>query len=314
MSFSSKVKEELVKLEDLEDHCQIAELAAIVAYGAEVEDSYRILLQTDHQIIMERFDYLIRNIFGYMAKIHIICHSGQSKNCSYRISIEDSKQAVTILKSIGMMNNLGQLEPEEERWFGNILQKNCCQRAFLRGAYLSSGSIADPEKNYHFEIVCSSYEKASYIQEIMDYFGLEAKVVQRKKYYVAYMKEGAMISDTLTNMGAYVSVLDFENIRVIKDVRNSINRRVNCETANINKTVSAARKQIDDINYIHQTVGLHQLQPQLQEIASIRLEEPDLSLKELGAMLVPAVGKSGVNHRLRKISQIADHIREHGYI
>lgn len=314
MSFSSKVKEELIKIDNSEKHCQKAELAAIIAYGAELTGNNRILFQTDHQEMMERFDRLIQNLYGFLPKIHVICHSGHTNSCTYRLSIEESRQVVTILKSIGLMNNLGQIEEDADAMFSNVLQRTCCQRAFLRGAFLSSGSIADPEKNYHFEIVCSSLEKASVVRELIDYFGLEAKVVSRKKYYVAYIKEGAMISDVLSNMGAHISLLDFENIRVVKDVRNSINRRVNCETANINKTVSAARKQIEDIKYISESVGLHKLQTGLQEMAMIRLEEPDLSLKELGAMLTPPVGKSGVNHRLRKISQIADHIREHGYI
>lgn len=184
----------------------------------------------------------------------------------------------------------------------------------MRGAFLSAGSITDPEKNYHFEIACASKEKAEQLRELFEFFGLEAKIVLRKKYYVVYLKEGAMISDALNIIEAHISLMKFENVRILKDVRNSVNRRVNCEAANINKTVSAARKQIEDIEYIKNTVGLERLSENLRDIAYARLEEPDATLKELGEKLNSPVGKSGVNHRLRKLSQIAQDIREKGYL
>ena len=140
------------------------------------------------------------------------------------------------------------------------------------------------------------------------------QIVLRKKYYVVYLKEGAMISDTLNIMEAHIALMKFENVRILKDVRNSVNRRVNCEAANINKTVSAARKQIEDIEYIKNTVGLERLSENLRDIAYARLEEPDATLKELGEKLSSPVGKSGVNHRLRKLSQIAQDIREKGHL
>ncbi len=318
MSFSSKVKEEIAKIDGQPEHCNLAELAAMIAYGGVVEmgagGPIAITFHTENDIVAERFDYLLRNTFDCLAKIHVTQHHASQKHCTYRMTIDEEKKVIAILKGIGMMTNLGQIEEDDGVWLGHIFRRNCCQRAFLRGAFLTSGSITDPEKNYHFEVVCASMEKASIMKELIRYFGLEAKIVLRKRYYVVYIKEGAMISDILNNMGAHVSLLEFENIRVIKDVRNTINRRVNCETANINKTVSAARKQIEDIEYIESSVGLQKLQPQLQEIARVRLEEPDATLKELGEMLSPPVGKSGVNHRLRKISQAADHIREFGCV
>ena len=170
------------------------------------------------------------------------------------------------------------------------------------------------DRNYHFEIACISSEKAAQIKELFEFFGLEAKIVLRKKYYVVYLKEGAMISDTLNIMEAHIALMKFENVRILKDVRNSVNRRVNCEAANINKTVSAARKQIEDIEYIKNTVGLERLSENLRDIAYARLEEPDATLKELGEKLSSPVGKSGVNHRLRKLSQIAQDIREKGHL
>ena len=165
-----------------------------------------------------------------------------------------------------------------------------------------------------YELVIPKDNLLRQIKELVEFFGLEAKIVLRKKYYVVYLKEGAMISDTLNIMEAHIALMKFENVRILKDVRNSVNRRVNCEAANINKTVSAARKQIEDIEYIKNTVGLERLSENLRDIAYARLEEPDATLKELGEKLSSPVGKSGVNHRLRKLSQIAQDIREKGHL
>ena len=142
-------------------------------------------------------------------------------------------------------------------------------------------------------------------------FDIEAKVTRRKKNQIVYIKEGAQIVDILNVMEAHVALMNFENIRILKDMRNSVNRQVNCETANLNKTVSAAVKQIEDIQYIKATIGFDQLPEGLIEIAKLRLEQPESTLKELGQMLTPCVGKSGVNHRLRKLSLIAEELREH---
>lgn len=186
-----------------------------------------------------------------------------------------------------------------------LLERNCCKRAFLRGAFLVSGSISDPEKSYHFEIVCQEQLQAKIVQQLYREFELDAKIVQRKKYYVVYLKEGAQIVDALNIMGAYVALMNLENVRIIKEMRGSVNRIVNCETANINKVVGAACRQVEDIHYIQSKVGLDELPPALREMALLRLEYPDSSLKELGELCDPPVGKSGVNHRLRKLSEVA---------
>ena len=186
-----------------------------------------------------------------------------------------------------------------------LLKRSCCKRAFLRGAFLASGSISDPEKSYHFEIVCQNPEQASLIQELLESFELDAKIVQRKKYYITYLKEGAQIVDALNVMGAYVALMNLENVRILKEMRGSVNRIVNCETANINKVVGAACRQVEDIRYIQSRIGLDELPPALREMALLRLEYPDTSLKDLGELCDPPVGKSGVNHRLRKLGELA---------
>lgn len=204
------------------------------------------------------------------------------------------------------------------RWFSaehvqveepdKLLKKKCCKRAFLRGAFLASGSISDPQKSYHFEIVCQEEAQAELLQQLYREFELDAKIVLRKKYYIVYLKEGSQIVDALSVMGAYVALMNLENVRIIKEMRGSVNRIVNCETANINKVVGAACRQVEDIRYIQSKMNLDELPPALEEMARIRLEYPDSSLKELGELCDPPVGKSGVNHRLRKLSEIAKNL------
>ena len=203
----------------------------------------------------------------------------------------------------------GNLFHEDLSVKNSYLQNSCCKRAFIRGAFLTSGSMSDPGKAYHFEIVCNREDRAEQLRDIMNSFGMEAKIVSRKRSYVVYLKEGEQIVDILNIMEAPVALMNLENIRILKEMRNSVNRQVNCETANIHKTVSAAVKQIEDIEYLREKVGLEHLPLPLREMAYVRLEHPDAPLKELGTYLVPAVGKSGVNHRLRKLGIMAEDLR-----
>ncbi|MFI3176254.1 MAG: DNA-binding protein WhiA [Eubacteriales bacterium] len=191
----------------------------------------------------------------------------------------------------------------------SLLERTCCKRTFLKMAYLAIGSMSDPEKGYHLEYVCVEEQQALQIQEIIACFEIETRIIERKKHYVVYMKEGSSIVELLNVMGAHVSLMNFENLRIVKEMRNSVNRRVNCETANISKTVTAATKQITDIEYLITHHELEDMPLNLQEMAQVRLEYPDASLQELGSYLQPTVGKSGVNHRLRKISERARFIR-----
>ncbi|MDR1765247.1 MAG: DNA-binding protein WhiA [Lachnospiraceae bacterium] len=187
----------------------------------------------------------------------------------------------------------------------SVTARACCKRAFLRGAFLAVGSMSDPEKFYHLEFACPTQESALQLQGIISGFGPDAKIVPRKKSFVVYLKEGNQIVELLNVMDAGLGLMAFENTRIMKDMRNTINRQVNCETANINKTVSTGLRQADEIRLIMNNIGLASLPPSLREIAQLRLQNPDMALKELGESLDPPVGKSGVNHRLRKLSQIA---------
>jgi DNA-binding protein WhiA len=170
--------------------------------------------------------------------------------------------------------------------------------------------MSNPEKGYHLEFACNEKVHAQILIDEMSFFGIDARMTLRKRYFVVYVKEGAAISDLLSIMGAPVSMMSFENDRILRDVRNSVNRKVNCETANLAKTVNAASKQVQDIQLIEETIGLEELPTSLQEMAEVRLAYPDATLTELGNYLDPPVGKSGVNHRLRKLGEIASKLRE----
>ena len=184
-------------------------------------------------------------------------------------------------------------------------------KGLIRDAFLQSGSISDPEKFYHLEIVFTSYDDAQTIKKLIDGFGLDGKIVERKGHYVVYLKEGAQIADMLRIMEAPMALMEFENIRIVKEMRNSINRQVNCEAANLGKTISAAVKQVEDIKFICSKVGLDNIPESLAETAKKRLEYPEATLKELGELMDPPLGKSGVNHRLKKLGELAEDLRSH---
>ncbi|MBR2401721.1 MAG: DNA-binding protein WhiA [Lachnospiraceae bacterium] len=190
-------------------------------------------------------------------------------------------------------------------------QSKMTSKGMIREAFLQSGSISDPEKFYHLEIVFTEYEEALRIKQMMESFRLDGKIVERKGHYVVYLKEGAQIADMLRVMEAPLALMEFENIRIVKEMRNSINRQVNCEAANLGKTISAAVKQVEDIKFICSKVGLDNIPESLAETAKKRLEYPEATLKELGELMEPPLGKSGVNHRLKRLSELAEDLRSH---
>ena len=290
MSFSADVKEELEKVIPASRHCQLAELAALIYFGCKIsedaEGGYEVEVTSENPFVARKY-------FTLLKKTYIINGNVESK----------ALQAVKILDENGSLS--GMLEEVNPV----LIKKSCCKRAYLRGAFLCLGSMSDPHKGYHLEFVCEYETWAEQIRQVIGSFDLEAKIIKRKKYYVVYLKEGEGIVDLLNVMGAHRLLMELENLRVEKEVRNSINRQVNCEAANITKTVTAASKQIEDILYLQKHYGLSNLPDNLRQMAETRLEHPESSLQELGGYLNPPVGKSGVNHRLRKISEIAEKLK-----
>lgn len=291
MSFSGRVKEELAASIDSARHCQLAELAALIHFGGHLtEDRCHLKLEIENETVSRKCFTLLQKTYN----INNVMRQADEEKVLQALHLYDSDHRIIPLDM--PVNSL-------------LIKNSCCVRAYLRGAFLCIGSMSDPEKSYHLEFVCSRSEQAEQLRNMIQEFQIEAKVIQRKKYYVVYLKEGAGIVDLLNVMGAHVSLMNLENLRIVKEMRNSINRRVNCEAANITKTVNAASKQIEDILLIQKCYGFENLPDNLRQMAEVRLEYPEAPLKELGAYLNPAVGKSGVNHRLRKLSEIAEDMR-----
>lgn len=314
MSFSKNVKEELSRQISTARHCQIAEIAAIISLCGDIiineHNEHFIKIHTENLTVARKYFILIRKSFHVSAEISVRRNNNLKKSNIYTVWIKDAEVSMKILQATKLIDKQGEIREELSITDNLIVQNACCKRAFIRGAFLAYGSMSDPAKNYHFEIVTSAMGKAEQIRDIINFFDMDAKIVQRKRHFVVYVKEGSQIVDLLNIMEAHVALMELENVRILKEMRNSINRQVNCETANINKTVVAASKQIDDILYIRDTIGFQRLSEGLEEIARLRIEHEDASLKELGTLLSPPIGKSGVNHRLRKLSMIADNLRE----
>lgn len=312
MSFSGNVKEELIEHYAKARHCDLAELSAIVhmcgKFGQDKKGVCYFKVHTENPGVARKCFTLLEKTFNIRTDIAIRTNRMKG-SVSYYIVVKEHDAALRILQATKLIDQYGEVEEELSVVRNIVIQETCCKRAFIRGAFLASGSMSDPEKSYHFEIVCATREKAEQIQKIMKCFELDGKIVLRKKSFVVYLKEGSQIADVLNVMEAHVALMEFENVRILKDMRNTVNRKVNCETANINKTVSAAVKQIDDIRYIQETKGLDKLPEGLKDMALTRLTYPEASLKELGSLLTPPVGKSGVNHRLRKLSEMAEELR-----
>ncbi len=292
MSFSGKIKEELAGQYAKARHCNLAELSAIIrmsgAFGEDGKGNCCIRFHTENFTVARKCFTLLQKTFNIDTCIAIRRNMSKG-SCGYNIYAKGEEL-------LAVKNAL--------------VQAVCCKRAYIRGAFIAAGSMSDPGKSYHFEIVCDTRGEAEYLKEMMNSFDMDAKIVRRKKTYVVYLKEGSQIVDILNVMEAHVALLELENVRIVKEMRNSVNRKVNCETANINKTVSAAVRQMEDIKYIRDTIGFDRLPEGLKDVALTRLENPDATLKELGGLLKEPVGKSGVNHRLRKLSEIAVKLRD----
>ena len=313
MSFSGKVKEELAESYSSARHCQIAELAAFIGMcGTVVINSFNlcsIKIHTENLLVARKVFTLIEKTFNIKTDISVR-RNIRKQTVSYAVIIRRHENALRILQATKMLEEHQNCAEDVHAVDPLIVQQICCRRAFLRGAFQASGSMSDPNKAYHFEIVCSTEEMARQIQNLICSFSMDAKIVPRKKSYVVYLKEGSQIVDILNVMEAHIALMELENVRILKEMRNTVNRKVNCETANINKTVAAAVKQLEDITYLRDTIGIENLPEGLREAALARLANQDATLKELGASLCPPVGKSGINHRLRKLSEMADKVRQ----
>jgi len=314
MSFSSDVKDELGKHLDTARHCCIAEFAALFILTGQVKKFQNgevyVKIHTENLTIARKSYILLRKTFHARTEVMVRHHNLQAGTGSYSIYVFRKHDVFSILKAVKIIDEQKKQWGSQEQIHHMLIQNTCCKRAFLRGIFMAAGSVSNPEKAYHLEIALLSEKLALQVREVISSFMDGARITERKKYYVVYIKEGSQIVDFLNVAGAHLALMDFENVRIVKELRNCVNRQVNCETANIDKTVSAAKRQIEDIKYIQCNMGFGKLTDGLREIAVLRLEYPEYPLQELGKLLSRPIGKSGVNHRLRKLSDIAEQMRE----
>ena len=316
MSFSGEMKEEIARLiPEMEEEVR-AELMAIIRFCGRIlrqEESVAVFMETENVVLAKTYVKLIKRAFDLQVQLEIRRH-GTGKYNQYFILLSERPEDMLYSEERPERQKLQQALQAICMWSAQadprgFLKTPGSMRAYIRGAFLCTGSMSDPGKSYHFEMVCEDEQTAQILKELMAGFFVHAKVILRKQRYIVYLKDSEEIIQILNVMEAHRSLMELENIRIIKDMRNSANRQSNCDSANINKMVRTAARQVDDIRYIEEHFGFEQLPPQLREMAQVRLENPDVSLQELGTYLDPPVGKSGVNHRLRKLKEIAESLR-----
>lgn len=314
MSFSQVAKNEICRIVGEGGCCQVAELSALIKTSGTISinghHNIGFRISTENPAIARRIFSLLKNGFKINPEVLIKRNKQLKKNNVYMMVVSHERGGFEVLKQTGILSTS---EKNVNIVYGiskAIIKNECCRRAYIRGTFLGGGSVTNPEKTYHVEFVNHTQEHSEDLSKLINSYGLTSKVIQRKSSYVVYLKEGEQIVDLLNIIGAHNSLLNLENVRIYKEMRNNVNRLVNCETANLNKTVNASVRQVECIKYIKNTVGLKKLPQNLRQIAEVRLNNPDSSLKELGEMLDPPVGKSGVNHRLRKLEQFAEELQD----
>ncbi|MFB5660889.1 DNA-binding protein WhiA [Alteribacillus sp. HJP-4] len=308
-SFAAMTKKELTQLES-DDCCAKAELAALIRMNGSISfgnGQLQLDVSTENAAIARRIYTLIKRVFpGISVELFVRKKMRLKKNNVYMVRMKE--KAKELLSELNIMQDGFQfirfISPA-------IISDTCCKRAYLRGAFLAGGSINHPDtSSYHLEIFSLYEEHNIALRGLLNEFHLASKSLERKKGFILYIKESERISEFLNVIGAHQALLYFEDVRIMKDMRNSVNRLVNCETANLNKTVGAALRQIENIELVDEEIGLENLPDKIREIAEMRVKHQDVTLKELGEIIPSGpVSKSGVNHRLRKIDELAKKIR-----
>ena len=312
MSFSSTAKNELARIKTEGRCCNRAELSGIIRVSGALEfggkNMMNLRVVTENPAVARLIFVFLKKLYQLNTELIMKENKVLNKHHSYEMFIENANALLTDLSILKMEGDAYLLNDDLPL---DILKKNCCKKAYLRGIFLGGGSLSAPEKSYHLELIThNEFYAEQLVMFINDLYDLGAKVTARKKNYIVYIKESEKIVDFLNVIGAHQTLLEYENIRILKQMRNNVNRVVNCETANLTKTADAAFEHIHAIESIIEIVGLYYLPDLLREIAEVRLENPEATLKELGEMLTPTIGKSGVNHRLKKIIEISDQIKK----
>ena len=311
MSFSAETKNELARIEPEKKCCQLAEIAGFLRVSGSLRliggGRFKIVITTENPAVARHYKKLIREYFQVDTELEIGEAPGPKKGHAYMLTIDPQMRSEQILRETGILLVREGNNYISDGIYGSLVKTKCCRKAYLRGVFMGAGTVSDPGKSYHLEIVCGSRNLAEDLRKLINTFvDLSAKVVERKGRFIVYMKKSEYISDTLAIMGAHAHVLEFENIRIQKGLVNDTVRITNCDNANTDRTLDASQRQIEDIRKIEREKGLDFLPEKLRETARLRLAYPEASLTQLGEMLNPPMKKSGVNNRLKKIQEIAE--------
>ena len=311
MSFTSDVKGELARLPAGEACCARSELiSALLCSGGIAwrgRGRYAVTITATDAPIVRRFFALLKKHWGITGEIRTLSGDALHSQTRYQLAVPQ-EEGQGLLESLALLDETALFGVRQEPPASTV-RYSCCRKAFVRAAFMMCGEINPPERGYHIEIAAPKAEIAQYLAEQLNYFGINVKITCRKSKFVVYLKQAEAVSDMLTLMGAPRAMLSMENVRVAREVRNRVNRQMNCDASNINRAVNAAEAQIRDILYIDRELGLEKLPGTLREMALVRANNPETALSELGELLDPPIGKSGVNARLRRLADIAERLR-----
>lgn len=309
MSFTSEVKDELSRVTPAKPCCPKAELAALVRVEGTLHitgnERFRLEIATETAPVARKVIKLLHEMYGLKTEL-TVRRSVLHKTNNYLITIPTQPPLAAALADLGVLDeDLGIAYGIPAR----LTRRDCCAVAYLRGAFLGGGFVADPHGDFHFELTAETEDLAHDLVRLMARFGIEARITRRRGLHAVYLKGAEPIVTFLALVGAHRALLRTEDVRIIKSMRNDVNRLVNAETANLQKSVEAAASQVQDITYVAETYGLDMMPPALRELAALRVEHPDVSLRELGELADPPLSKSAVYHRIRRIEALAADIR-----
>lgn len=310
MDFYARAKDELVRAMPERQCCKAAELCGLVktdGVARITEGRVSLSIPESSAAVARKILALLKDVTRPEVQVAVAKSRGIPRGNAYIVRLPEHEDAMNLLQRLGLASLHTGVGADP-----GILEAYCCKRAFIRGAFLGAGYMSQPGKGYHLEIYVESEEFAQFLAGLITEFGVRAGVVERRGRYVVYVKDGDGVVELLRVMEAPNALLEMENDRVLRSIRNDVNRLVNAENANVAKTVDASCRQVQDIELIDECIGLRKLPASLRQIAQARLDNPEASLTQLGQMVTPEITKSGVNHRMRRLASLADSLRRKG--
>lgn len=313
MSFSSETKNELAHIMPEKKCCMLAEISGFIRLRGSTYilggGKFRIKVSLDSPAIARHFIRLLKEYFHVDCSLHVGESEGVRKGRAYYLIIDPDQLSEEILRETGILMIKEGHNYFTDGIYDGIIRTKCCRKSYLRAAFMASGTMSDPESEYHISVSCDTHAKAVDLRKLINTFtDLSPKIVKRKNSENVYVKNAQQVSDILALMGAHSQMLKYENVRVMKDLKNKTNRMANCDSANTDKIVGAAGRQLEHIRKIEQNGGLKRLPENLRIAAMLRLEHPDLSLTDLGQLADPPIGRSGLSKRFAKIEKIAEQL------